>query len=105
MSIALGRRTVTHVVLGRPNTANGAGGGLAGTKKHKEITKLGGKGVKYVSVEWVLESIKNAKRLPESRFEALRLAPKGVGSVASMFRVKDDVKANPKPQVPVAEPG
>ncbi|KAL8870848.1 MAG: hypothetical protein Q9198_007538 [Flavoplaca austrocitrina] len=57
VSIALGRRSVTHVILGRPNGAGstggkGAGGGLAASKIQKEIMRVGGKGVKYVDVEW-----------------------------------------------------
>ncbi|WPH00621.1 BRCT domain, a BRCA1 C-terminus domain [Acrodontium crateriforme] len=85
-SISLGRRTVTHVILGRPNSSGGSGGGLAGSKIQKEIARVGGKGVKFVSVDWVLESLKAGKRLPESQFEALRLAPKGMNSVATIFR-------------------
>lgn len=45
-SIALGRRTVTHVVLGTN------GGGLAGSKLQKEIVKARGNVVKYITVEW-----------------------------------------------------
>lgn len=59
VSIALGRRSVTHVILGTPNRAalggqggKGAGGGLAATKIQKEIMRVGGKGVKYVGVDW-----------------------------------------------------
>ena len=54
LSIHLGRRTVTHVILGRPTgtEGQGAGGGLAGTKIEKEIKRIGGCGVKYVGVEW-----------------------------------------------------
>ena len=53
MSIHLGRRQVTHVILGRPNGARGgAGGGLASGKLEKEIRRVGGCGVKYVGVEW-----------------------------------------------------
>jgi hypothetical protein len=51
-SIALGRRTVTHVVLGTVSTRGGVGGGLAATKIQKEIARTGGKAVKYVTVEW-----------------------------------------------------
>ncbi|GAB7340982.1 hypothetical protein MBLNU457_7317t1 [Dothideomycetes sp. NU457] len=90
VSIALGRRTVTHVVLGHPSNASkpgsGAGGGLAGTKIQKEIARVGGKGVKFVSVEWVIDSIRKGVRVPESSYECLRLAPKGVKSVGDMFR-------------------
>ncbi|KAJ4303648.1 hypothetical protein N0V90_002549 [Kalmusia sp. IMI 367209] len=75
-SIALGRRTVTHVILG-----NTCGGGLSGSKLQKEITRIGGKAVKFITAEWVLESIKAAKRLPESRFSPLKLAPNGQDSV------------------------
>ena len=53
VSIALGRRTVTHVILGTPNGATGgAGGGLAGGKLEKEIRRVRGCGVKYVGVDW-----------------------------------------------------
>lgn len=56
ISIALGRRSVTHVILGTPNGARGgvqgAGGGLAAGKIQKEIKRVGGCGVKYVGVEW-----------------------------------------------------
>ena len=53
ISIALGRRSVTHVILGTPNGASGgAGGGLAAGKIQKEIRRVGGCGVKYVGVEW-----------------------------------------------------
>lgn len=56
ISIALGRRSVTHVILGTPNGAHGgghgAGGGLSASKIQKEIKRVGGCGVKYVGVEW-----------------------------------------------------
>ncbi|OAG11433.1 uncharacterized protein CC84DRAFT_1170344 [Paraphaeosphaeria sporulosa] len=55
-SIALGRRTVTHVILGTT-----CGGGLAGSKLQKEIARTRGAAVKYVTVEWVLESIAAGK--------------------------------------------
>lgn len=88
ISIALGRRSVTHVILGRPNGSaqgSGAGGGLSSSKIQKEIARVGGKSVKFVSVEWVIECVKVGKKVSEARFECLRLAPKGVGSVAGMF--------------------
>ncbi|KAE9970457.1 hypothetical protein EG328_006284 [Venturia inaequalis] len=106
MSIALGRRSVTHVILGNTYNKGGAGGGLAGTKIQKEVSRVGGKGIKFVSVEWytsslllysqvyfltgndyrVLESIKAGKRLPEVRFENLRLGGHGQGSVYGAFK-------------------
>ena len=52
VSIALGRRSVTHVILGTPSALGGAGGGLASSKIQKEIRRVGGCGVKYVGVDW-----------------------------------------------------
>ncbi len=88
ISIALGRRSVTHVILGKHNDGrgDGAGGGLAGSKIQKEISRVGGKGVKFVGVEWVIESVKAGKRLGEARFETLSTAPRGVSSVYGMFK-------------------
>jgi hypothetical protein len=51
-SIALGRRTVTHVILGTVNANGGCGGGLAAAKIQKEVARTGGKAVKYITVEW-----------------------------------------------------
>jgi hypothetical protein len=57
ISLHLGRRQVTHVILGKPSGAGiGAGGGLSGTKMEKEIRRVGGCGVKYVGVEWYVVS-------------------------------------------------
>ncbi|PQE26829.1 BRCA1 C Terminus domain-containing protein [Rutstroemia sp. NJR-2017a BVV2] len=88
LSTHLGRRHVTHVILGKPcgRAGSGAGGGLAGGKMDKEIRRIGGCGVKYVGVEWVLESIKAGKRLSETRFSNLKVAPKGQQSVYGLFR-------------------
>ncbi|KAG9670164.1 hypothetical protein KCV03_g10334, partial [Aureobasidium melanogenum] len=87
LSIHLGRRSVTHVILGRPNASAvpGAGGGLSASKMQKEITKIKGKSVKFVTVEWVMESVANGKRAPEQNFEAVKLALKGTGGVQQMF--------------------
>ncbi|GIZ48551.1 hypothetical protein CKM354_001160500 [Cercospora kikuchii] len=86
MSISLGRRTVTHVTLGKINANGGAGGGLAGSKIQKEIATLRGKSVKFVTAEWIVDSIKAGKRLPESRYEAMKLAPKGVANISTIFK-------------------
>lgn len=86
MSIHLGRRQVTHVILGKPSgPSGGAGGGLAGGKLEKEIRRTGGCGVKYVGVEWVLESVKAGRRLPETRFTNLKVASKAQPSVYGAF--------------------
>ncbi|KAH8724510.1 hypothetical protein GQ44DRAFT_281642 [Phaeosphaeriaceae sp. PMI808] len=85
-TIALSRRSVTHVLLGTTNAQGGAGGSLAASKIQKEISKAGGKAMKFVTTEWVLESIKANRRLPESRFPPLKLTPKNQGSVFDMMR-------------------
>ena len=87
ISIALGRRSVTHVILGTPNGATGgAGGGLAAGKIQKEIQRVGGCGVKYVSVDWVLDSIKAGRKIPEARYANLNIAHKNQRSVYGMFK-------------------
>ncbi|TKA27013.1 hypothetical protein B0A50_05204 [Salinomyces thailandicus] len=96
MSIMLGRRTVSHVIVGKANAKGGCGGGLASSKIQKEVTRRGGNAVNYVTADWVMESIKAGKRLPESRFEGLNLAPKGVNSIASMFGKADQSSAKTK---------
>ncbi|KAK7427837.1 hypothetical protein QQZ08_005609 [Neonectria magnoliae] len=89
MSLHLGRRRVTHVIVGRPTGAGGggggAGGGLAGGKLDKEIKKIRGAGVKFVGVEWVLESLKAGKRLPEAGFSNMKIAPKAQASVYGVY--------------------
>ena len=54
VSIQLGRKEVTHVIIGTPSLSprGGAGGGLAAGKMQKEIQKVGGCGIKYVGVKW-----------------------------------------------------
>lgn len=51
-SITLGRRTVTHVILGIVNANGGAGGGLAAAKTQKEVVRNSGKAIKYITAEW-----------------------------------------------------
>lgn len=93
LSIALGRRSVTHVIIGKPGTAGeGCGGGLAGTKIQKEIARQRGKAIHFVTAEWVVESVQAGKRLAESRFEGMKLAPKGVSGIAGMFAKQGTAK-------------
>ncbi|KAI0509419.1 BRCA1 C terminus domain-containing protein [Xylaria bambusicola] len=96
MSSHLGRRKVTHVILGRPAAGGyGAGGGLAGGKLQREISKMSGPAVKFVGVQWVLESIKAGKRLPEARFADLKIAARGQQSVYGLYsRQKDTTSAD-----------
>ncbi|PNY25709.1 Uncharacterized protein TCAP_04352 [Tolypocladium capitatum] len=82
VSLHLSRRGVTHVILGRPaGGRTGAGAGLAGGKLEREIRRTGRCGVKFVGVEWVLESLRAGTRLPEARFAELHVAAKRQGSV------------------------
>ncbi|KAL2143099.1 hypothetical protein VTI28DRAFT_378 [Corynascus sepedonium] len=99
MSSHLGRRQVTHVILGKPSGPNGgAGGGLASGKLEKEIRRVGGCSIKFVGVEWVLESIKAGRRLPETRFANLKIAARRQNSVLGAFS-----KADGSTQPPVAD--
>ncbi|KKY14715.1 putative brct domain-containing protein [Phaeomoniella chlamydospora] len=86
VAIALGRRTVTHVILGETKHHSGTAKGLAASKIQKEMTRVGGKGVKYVTANWALESIKAGRRLPEARYSALNLNSKGSKGVYGMFQ-------------------
>ncbi|KAL4739320.1 hypothetical protein BDV11DRAFT_170234 [Aspergillus similis] len=70
LALSISRR-VTHIIIGKPNAGpgrGGAGGGLAAGKIQQEMARGGWRGMKIVGVEWVLESIKAGKRLPETRF-------------------------------------
>lgn len=88
IAIALGRRTVSHVILGKANSKGGIGGGLAASKIQKEIASKKGAKVRFVTVEWVVESVKAGKRLSEGRFEAVGTRPGGVGGIEGMFGKK-----------------
>jgi hypothetical protein len=81
LSISLGRKSVTHVIIGKPGSA----GEGCGTKIQKEIARQRGKAPYFVTAEWVVQSAKAGKRLAESRFEVMKLAPKGVGGIAGLF--------------------
>jgi hypothetical protein len=90
-SISLGRRTVTHVILGAESAG---GGGLASCKIQKEISLVRGlgNGVKYVTAQWVVDSIEKGVRQPESRYIPKgvegRLGGSGQASVRGMFAPK-----------------
>ena len=86
-SIGLGRRTVTHVIIGET-----CGGGLASGKIEKEITNVRGKSIKFVTVQWVLDSIERGIRQPEAKYCPSNLRNRiggcGQGSVRDMFATK-----------------
>ena len=86
-SISLGRRTVTHVIIG-----DKCGGGLASGKIEKEINTVGGKGIKFVTAQWVLDSIDKGIRQPEARYSPSNLRNKiggrGQDSVRNLFATK-----------------
>ncbi|KAK1246616.1 hypothetical protein MKX08_000418 [Trichoderma sp. CBMAI-0020] len=103
MSLHLGRRRVTHVIVGRPNGSrrgDGTGGGLAAGKLEREIRRIGGCGVKFVGVEWVLESLKDGKRLPEARFSPLKIAAKAQNSVYGLCSKQDTLSNEPTSSIP-----
>lgn len=85
--VGLGRRTVTHVILG-----NSCGGGLASGKIQKEVRLVGGKGIKYVTAQWVLDSVEKGIRQPEAMYVPRgvegRIGGSGQGSVRGMFMPK-----------------
>ena len=86
-SISLGRRTVTHVIIGEK-----CGGGLASGKIQKEVKTVGGKGIKFVTAQWLLDSVEKGIRQPEARYTPnnlnSRIGGSGQGSVRSMFTKK-----------------
>ncbi|KEF61988.1 uncharacterized protein A1O9_03560 [Exophiala aquamarina CBS 119918] len=84
-ALALARKSVTHVIVGGT-----CGGGLASGKINKEVTAVRGKGIKYVTAQWVLGSIERGIRLPESRYVPENLNTKVAGhgqrSVKTAFK-------------------
>lgn len=88
LALALGRRSVTHVIVGRAVGRGGCGGGLAGGKMQREVRRVGGEGVQFVTAEWAVESVRAGRRLEESRFRAVEVGGKGVGSVRDVFRLR-----------------
>ena len=94
--LGLARRSVTHVIVGRPNGLHGgAGGGLSGSKIEKEVQRVRGCGIKFVNAEWVLESLKVGRRMPEHQFKGIDTAPYGVKSVAGMFKKQQESQSKP----------
>ncbi|PUU73809.1 hypothetical protein B9Z19DRAFT_1068675 [Tuber borchii] len=88
VTTVMSRKRVSHVVLAKPvdgpGSGGGIGGGLAGGKLQKEVLTKKGNGVRYVRVEWVLESIAAEKRLAESKYPVLSFRG-GSASLDDMF--------------------
>lgn len=64
ISVAMARRSVSHVIIGQPSaTASGAGGGLAARKLQQEIERGGWKGVRVVGVDWYVSPFTEKKVL------------------------------------------
>ncbi|KAK0745313.1 hypothetical protein B0T21DRAFT_408342 [Apiosordaria backusii] len=82
VALHLAKKQVTHVILGKTTFA---GGGLAAQKLQKEIKTVRGRGVKFVSVDWVMESIKAGKRQPEGRFVESTVNERQGGSGGGIF--------------------
>lgn len=81
------RKSTTHVVMGQPakaGGAGGAGGGLAAGKLQKEIMLRSNK-LRFVTVQWVLDSIEAGRRQPEKRYEALAIRSGGQKSIITLF--------------------
>lgn len=92
VALALGRRTVTHVVVGRANAGAGrgvgAGGGLAAGKMQKELAAAR-RGVKYVRAEWVVECVRRGRRVSEVGYGGLEEWTRGMGSVLGAVEVTE----------------
>ena len=96
LTISHARKQVTHVIVGtthshrNSNAVIGAGGSLAGTKIQKEIARrrtAGGKGVRFVGAQWVIDSVRKGRRMGEAGYENVKLGGAGQGSVFEKFRV------------------
>lgn len=78
LSLGLGRRSVTHVIVGRSGAGDGV---MAAGKIQKEIARTrsaGGNAVRFVTAEWVFDCLRNGRRVGEARFEVLKNRPAGV---------------------------
>ena len=79
ISLVLARRSVSHVVVGTSRA--GGGGRLSGSKIQKEVVvgRGRGSGIKFVTVEWVLECLRRGKRVSEREYDGLDLEAKVAG--------------------------
>lgn len=83
--LGLARRTVTHVILGDT--------GLAAGKIQKEVRNIRGEKVKYVTAQWVVDSVKSGRRKGEGAYlpNKLGIGGRGQRGVGVIFgkEVKD----------------
>jgi hypothetical protein len=81
--LGLARRSVTHVILGET--------GLASGKIQKEIRKVGGESVRYVTAKWVIDSVEAGRRKSEGPY-----LPKDLGIGGSRQKSVGDMFSKPK---------
>lgn len=86
ISTILKRKTTTHIIVGCKGTlGSGAGGGLVAKKLHAEIQGRMISRLKYVNVQWALDSVRMGKRLSETRYSSLDIRGGVQKSLADMF--------------------
>jgi hypothetical protein len=78
------RRSVTHVICSPKSVG---GGCFAGGKMHKEAIAARRMGIRFVTAEWAVESVKHGKRLTEADFRPNGLE-RGSASVMDVFEKK-----------------
>lgn len=81
--LRLARRSVTHVILGET--------GLAADKIQREVRKVGGESVRYVTAKWVIDSVEAGKRKSEGPY-----LPKDLGIGGSRQKSVGDMFSKPK---------
>jgi len=92
VSAHLRRSSTTHVILTRAGrVGSGAGGGLAAGKLQKEIDLRKASTIKYVSVQWVLDSIKVGKKLPERPYTDVAVGRSAGQGTLMAFMGKENV--------------
>lgn len=76
--------TATHIIVADDH----AGGVFAAGKIDKQLAKKNTNGPKYVRAQWVLDSIKNGKRMMEGNYMPMGGAVRDAGqmSVVEMFK-------------------
>ncbi|BFZ61100.1 hypothetical protein YB2330_002158 [Saitoella coloradoensis] len=75
-------KSCTHVIVGQT--------GLAANKIQKELSRAGGGGVKFVGVEWVVESLEGGRRCRESGYRVGCLTGGVQRSVVDGFAGKEN---------------